>query len=72
MQGEHWMKIAKSRHKWYFADSIGRSNSFKQQYKRMPLRFLYEICSFDLFFFRQKRIAGVHVVYLLPIKYNDM
>ena len=44
MQGEHWIMIANTRQKLYFADSLGRKRySFlKQKYERMmrePLQF---------------------------------
>ena len=56
MQGEHWIIIANSRHKLYFADS--RSTQFPQAAKRTDdarttiisfqgLRFLRDICSFS-------------------------
>ena len=65
MQGEHWIMIANSRHKLYFADSLGREKySFlKQQFEQKmpePLQShpsvggLYTIyAAFHVFKFRQ-------------------
>ena len=49
MQGEHWIMIANSCHKLYFADSLGRPTFFKQQYKQMmpePLQLRSNVCCF--------------------------
>ena len=35
MQGQHWIMIAKSRQKLYFADSLGRPSFLKEQYKQV-------------------------------------
>ena len=68
MQGEHWIMIAKSCQKLYFADSLGRKKySFlKQQYEQMmpePLQSHPRVCGFytiyeffDLFKFRKKKV----------------
>ena len=77
MQGEHWIMIANSRQKLYFADSLGRKKySFiKQQYEQMkpePLRSDPSVCgfctiyaAFHLFKMRQEEITGVHDVNVL-------
>ena len=77
MQGEHWIMIANSRQKLYFADSLGRKKySFlKQQYEQMmpePLQPHPSVCglytiyaAFHLFKFRQEEITGVHDVNVL-------
>ena len=74
MQGEHWIMIANSRQKLYFADSLGRKKySFlEQQYEQMmpePLQSHPSVCgfymiyaAFHLFKFRQQEITGVHDV----------
>ena len=84
MQGEHWIMIAKSRHKLYFADSLGcKGYSFlKQQYEQMmpePLQFQTSVCgfytiyaAFHLFKFEQKEITGVHDVNVLSFISNYM
>ena len=64
MQAEHWMMIANSTHKLYFADSLSRASFLKQQYKQMmsePLQSHRSVCgfyatyaAFHLFKFRQK------------------
>ena len=52
MQGEHWIMIAKFRHKLYFADSLGcKGYSFlnNQNYKQMmpaPLQSHPSVCGF--------------------------
>ena len=51
MQGEHWIMIANSRQKLYFADSLGRKKySFlKQHYEQMmpePLQSHPSVCGF--------------------------
>ena len=51
MQGEHWIMIANSHQKLYFADSLGRKTySFlKQQYDQMmpePLQSQPSVCGF--------------------------
>ena len=63
MQGEHWIMIANSCHKMFFADFLGRPSFLKQQYKlMMPQRLqpnpsvcgLYTVyAAFHLFKFRQ-------------------
>ena len=77
MQGEHWIMIANSRQKLYFADSLGRKKySFlKQHYEQMipqPLQSHPSVCrfctiyeAFHLFKFRQEEITGVHDVNVL-------
>ena len=78
MQGEHWIMIAKFRHKLYFADSLGcKRYSFlnNQNYKQMmpaPLQSHPSVCgfytkyaAFHFFKFRQEEIAGVHDVNVL-------
>ena len=84
MQGEHWIMIANSRQKLYFADSLGREKySFlKQQYKQMmpePLQSHPSVCgfytiyaAFHLFKFRQEEIRGVHDVNVLSFISNYM
>ena len=49
MQGEHWIMIANSGQKLYFADSLGRKkySFFKQQYEQMmpePLQSHPSVC----------------------------
>ena len=77
MQGEHWIMIANSRQKLYFADSLGRKKySFlKQHYEQMipqPLKSHPSVCrfctiyeAFHQFKFRQEEITGVHDVNVL-------
>ena len=84
MQGEHWIMIANSRQKLYFADSLGRKKySFlKQQCERMmpdPLQSHPSVCgfytiyaAFHLFKFRQEEITGVHDANLLSFISNYM
>ena len=84
MQGEHWIMIANSRHKLYFADSLGRKkySSLKQQYEQMmpePLPSHPSVCgfykiyaAFHLFNFRQEEITGVHDVNVLSFIINYM
>ena len=84
MQGEHWIMIANSRPKLYFADSLGRKkHSFlKQQYEQMmpePLQSHPSVCgfytiyaAFHLFKFRQEEITGVHDVIVLSFISNYM
>ena len=84
MQGEHWIRIANSRQKLYFADSLGRKKySFlKQQYEQMmpePLQYHPSVCgfytiyaAFYLFKFRQEEITGVHDVNVLSLISNYM
>ena len=74
MHGEHWIMIANSRQKMYFADSLGRKKySFlKQQSEQMmpePLQSHPCVCGFytiyaefHLFNFRQEEITGVQNV----------
>ena len=82
MQGEHWIMIANSRQKLYFADSLGRQKySFlKQQYEQMmpePLQSHPSVCgfytiyaAFDLFKVRQAEITWVHDVNVLSFISN--
>ena len=82
MQGEHWIMIANSRQKLYFADSLGRKKySFvQQQYEQMmpdPLQSYPSVCgfytidaAFHLFKFRQDEITGVHDVNVLSFISN--
>ena len=82
MQDEHWTMIANSHQKIYFADSVGRPSSLKQQYKQMmpePLQFFPRVCVFctiyavfHLFKFRQEEIAGVHDVNVVSVIFNYM
>ena len=84
MQGEHWIMIANSRQKLYFADSLGRKkySFFKQQYEQMmpePLQSLPSVCgfytiysAFHLFKFRHEEITGVHDVNVLSFISNYM
>ena len=84
MQGEHWITIANSGQKLYFADSLGRKKySFlKQQYEQMmpePLQSHPRVCgfytiyaAFHLFKFRQAGITGVHDVNVLSFISNYM
>ena len=84
MQGEHWIMIANSCQKLYFADSLGRKKySFlKQQYEQMmpePLQSHPSVCgfytiyaAFHLFKFRQEEFTGVHDVNVLSFKSNYM
>ena len=77
MQGEHWIMIANSRQKLYFADTLGRKKySFlKQHYEQMmpdPLQSHPSVCGFytiyaalRLFKFQQEEIAGIHDVKVL-------
>ena len=84
MQGEHWIMIANSCQKLYFADSLGRKKySFlKQQYEQImpePLQSHPSVCrfytiyeAFHLFKFRQEEITGVHDVNVLSFISNYM
>ena len=77
MQGEHWIMIANSRQKLYFADSLGRIKySFlKLQYEQMmpePLQSHHSVCgfytiyaAFILFNLRQEETTGVRDVNVL-------
>ena len=78
MQGEHWIIIAKFRHEFSFADSLGcKGYSFfnNQHYKQMmpaPLQCHPSVCgfytiyaTFHLFKFRQEEFTGVHDVNVL-------
>ena len=71
MQAEHWIMIANSRQKVYFADSLGKKYSFlKQHYEHKmpePLQSRPSVCgfytiyaAFHLFKFRQEETTGVH------------
>ena len=82
MQGEHWIMIASSRQKMYFADSPARKKySFlKQQFEQMmtePLQSHPSVCGFYTIFvafhrfkFRQEEITGVHIVNVLSFISN--
>ena len=84
MQGEHWIKIANSCQKLYFADPLGRKKYkfLKQQYEQMmpePLQSHPSVCgfytihaAFHLFKFRQEEITGVHDVNVLSFGNNYM
>ena len=84
MQGEHWIMIANSRQKLFFADSLGRKkDSFlNQQYEQMmpePLQSHPSVCgfytiyaAFHLFKFRQEETTGVHDVNVLSFISNYM
>ena len=82
MQGEHWIMIANSCQKLYFADSLGRKKySFlKQQYEQMmpePLQSHRSVCGFYTIYaafhlceIRQEEITGVHDVKVLSFISN--
>ena len=84
MQGEHWILIANSRQKLYFADSLGRQmySLLKQHYEQMmpePLESHPSVCgfytiyaAFHLFKFRQEEITGFHDVNILSFIINYM
>ena len=84
MQGEHWIMIANSSQKLYFADSLGRKKySFlKQQYEQImpdPLQSHPSVCgfytiyaAFRLFNLLQEEITGVHDVNVLSFISNYM
>ena len=84
MQGEHWIMIANSCPKLYFAGSLGRIKySFlKQHYEQMmaeTLQSLPSVCSFYTIYaafhlskFRQEVITGVHDVNVLSFISNYM
>ena len=84
MQGEHWILIANSRQKMYFADSHGRQiySFFKRPYEQMmpePLQSQPSVCgfyavyaAFHLFKFRQEEITGVQDVKVLSFISNYM
>ena len=84
MQGEHWIMVANSRQKLFFADSLGQKKySFlKQHYEQMipePLQshpsvfgFYTIYAAFHLFKFRQEIITGVHDVNVLSFISNYM
>ena len=84
MQGEHWILIANSRQKLYFADSLGRKmySFLKQQNEQMmqePLQSDPSVCgfytiyaAFHLFKFRQEEITRVHDVNVLSFISNYM
>ena len=77
--GEHWIKIAKFHHEFYFADSFGLSiNKYpflKQNYNQLVRTRLqnypcvYGFCTiyaaFHLFKFQQEEMTGVHDVNVL-------
>ena len=84
MQGEHWIMIANSRLRFYFADSFGsdKHSFLKQQYEQMmpkPLQSHPSVCgfytiyaAFHLFKFRQEGITGVLDVNVLSFISNYM
>ena len=84
MQGEHWIMIAKLRHRLYFADSLGRKayNFLRRNYKRMIPEWLQlhqSLCGFYtiyaaflLFKFGQEEITGVHDLNVLSFISNYM
>ena len=85
MQSEHWIMIAKFRHKLSFADYLGcKGYSFlnNQNYKQMmpaPLQSQPSVCgfytiyaAFHHFKFRQEEITGVHDVKVLSFISNYM
>ena len=84
MQSEHWIKIANSSQKLYFANSLGRKKySFlNQQYEQLmpdPLQSHSSVCgfytiyaAFHLFNFRQEKITTVHDVNVLSFISNYM
>ena len=84
MQGEHWIMIANSRQKLYFADALGRKKySFlKQPYEQMmpgPLQshpsvwcFYTIYAAFHLFKFRREEFTGAHDVNVLSFMSNYM
>ena len=84
IQGEHWIMVANSHQKLYFADSLGRKKySFlKLHYEQMipePLQSYPSVCgfytiyaAFHLFKFRQEVITGVHDVNILSFISNYM
>ena len=80
MQVDHWIMIANSRHKRYFADFLGQPSFSRQQCEQMmsqPLQYHPSICgfyaiyaAFHLFRFRQEEITGVHDVNVLSVISN--
>ena len=84
MPSEHWINIANSRQKLFFAESLGRKkyNFLKQQYEQMmpePLHSHPNFCSFytlyaafHLFKIRQQEITEVHDVNVLSFIKNYM
>ena len=84
MQGKHWIVIAKSRQKLYFAESFCRRlySFLKQQYEQLmpePLQSHPSVCglyaiyaAFYLFKFRQEETTGVHDVIVLSFISNYM
>ena len=84
MQGDHWIMIAKLRHRLYFADSLGRKdyNFLRRNYKRMipeRLQLHQSLCGFYtiyaaflLFKFGQEEITGVHDLNVLSFISNYM
>ena len=82
--GEHWIMIAKLRHRLYFADCLGRKdyNFLKRNYKRMipeRLQLHQSLCGFYtiyaaflLFKFGQEEITGVHDFNVLSFISNYM
>ena len=79
MQGEISIFYTSSRHKLYFADSLGRLSFFKQQYKQMmpqPLQSHPSVSGFytifHLFNFWQEEIAGVRDINAFSFVCNYM
>ena len=82
MKVEHWVMIANSCQKLYFAGSLGckKCSFLKQQYEQMmpePLQSHPSVCglytiyaAFHLFKFRQEEITGVHAVNVLSFISN--
>ena len=82
MQGEHWILIANSLQKLFFAHSLGRKKEcfLKQKYEQLipePLQSHPSVCgfytiyaAFHLFKFRQEEITGVHDVNVLSFIIN--
>ena len=85
IQGDHWIMIANSCQKRYFADSLGRkkysflNNQHYQQTMPAPVQSHLNVCGsskkyalFHLFKFRQEESTGVHDVNLLSLTSNYM
>ena len=84
MQGEHWIMIANTCQKLFFAESLGRKmySFLKQHYEQMmpePLQSRLSVCgfytiyaAFHLFKFRQEEITGVHDNNVLSFMSNYM
>ena len=82
MQGEHWIMIANSCHKFCFADSLGQPSFLKQPYEQMmpePLQSHPDVCGFYAIFaafhilkLQQKENTGIHDVNVLSFIRNYM